>query len=287
MSRALLAASVAAAGALLLAPSAAARSATPAQVRALARAAATDPAALEQLKQIDEVGGVHVNLRRALGHAQAASRRARLRVLAAGGAPVSTGRGDSRRQARAILAQRRYRGTPVPRPFHGILGWIADRLGFLSRAVHWLGRRVPGGPHGVWTALAFLVVGIAVFVAVRIGRRRAGRSLDASGQTLRGRLLDPAELEARAESAEARGDLEAALRLRFRAGLLRLGRSRALPLRDSLTSAEARRTLASADFDALARDFDEVVYGRRAPRPDDVAAARERWPQVVAAARTR
>jgi hypothetical protein len=34
-------------------------------------------------------------------------------------------------------------------------------------------------------------------------------------------------------------------------------------------------------FDRLARDFDEVVYGRRPPRSEDVVAAREEWPRVL------
>ena len=56
-------------------------------------------------------------------------------------------------------------------------------------------------------------------------------------------------------------------------------------MRPSLRTREARRTLHSARFDRLARDFDEVVYGRRPPSTSDVEAARSEWPQVVAEAR--
>ena len=76
-----------------------------------------------------------------------------------------------------------------------------------------------------------------------------------------------------------------ALRLRFRAGLLRLGRARVLPLRPSLRTREARRALRSSRFDRLARDFDEVVYGGRSPSAADVETARTEWPRVVAEAR--
>jgi hypothetical protein len=38
-------------------------------------------------------------------------------------------------------------------------------------------------------------------------------------------------------------------------------------------------------FDRLARDFDEVVYGRRPVRAEDLAAARDEWPHVLADAR--
>ena len=94
------------------------------------------------------------------------------------------------------------------------------------------------------------------------------------------RSLDPRELERLADEAERRGDLEIALRLRFRAGLLRLARADRLPARPSLRTYEARRILRNARFDRLARDFDEIVYGRRPPRPADVRFAREEWPLV-------
>ncbi len=58
-----------------------------------------------------------------------------------------------------------------------------------------------------------------------------------------------------------------------------------LPLRPSLRTREVRRTLRSPRFDRLARDFDEVVYGRRSPSAADVETARIEWPRVVAEAR--
>ena len=92
---------------------------------------------------------------------------------------------------------------------------------------------------------------------------------------------DPRALERRADAAEAAGDLEAALRLRFRAGLLRLDARGAIEFRPSISTYEVRRALRSDDFDALAATFDDVVYGGRPPATDDLAAARERWPRVV------
>jgi hypothetical protein len=52
-----------------------------------------------------------------------------------------------------------------------------------------------------------------------------------------------------------------------------------------LRTREARRALRSSRFDRLARDFDEVVYGRRSPSAADVETARAEWPRVVAEAR--
>ena len=134
-----------------------------------------------------------------------------------------------------------------------------------------------------------LLGGVVLVLAAVFGARLAGRRVEVesrvTGTRGRGRGEDPAELERLADEAEHHGDLEIALRLRFRAGLLRLGRARAVSLRPALRTREARRALQNPRFDRLARDFDEVVYGRRAPRPEDVAAARTEWPRVLAEVR--
>src|SRR5207249_396176 len=96
---------------------------TRAQVRALARAAQTSPEALARLRAVRRVGGRPVNLGRALDTDAPAELRARLRALAA------TGEGGPRqaqagRTAHSILSGRRFRGSSVPRPFHGFLVWL-------------------------------------------------------------------------------------------------------------------------------------------------------------------
>ena len=95
---------------------------------------------------------------------------------------------------------------------------------------------------------------------------------------------DPAELERAAEAAERAGQLDVAVRLRFRAGLLRLGTRGAIHYRPSVTTNEVRRVLGSETFDELARTFDAVAYGGRDAEPPDVDAARREWPRVVAGA---
>ena len=122
---------------------------------------------------------------------------------------------------------------------------------------------------------------VAAIVASRVGRRRAARALEGSGEPAGAKALDPARLEREAREAERRGDLVTALRLLFRAGLLRLDRARAIVLRDSLTTGEVRRRLRLPEFDALARSFDEVVYGGRRPEPGDVEAFRRSWTSVL------
>jgi hypothetical protein len=187
---------------------------------------------------------------------------------------------QAREQARHILHERRFRGTALPRPFHGLFSWLARHLHFLARAWHWLGVQV-GGATVLWVILGALVLAAAMWAGSRLAARRTEVEATGLGRHGRGRREDPAELERLADEAERRRDLEAALRLRFRAGLLRLGRAQALPLRPSLRTREARRALRNPRFDRLARDFDEVVYGRRAPRPADVETARSEWPELL------
>jgi hypothetical protein len=187
---------------------------------------------------------------------------------------------QAREQARHILNERRFRGTALPRPFHRILSWLADHLHFVARAWDWLSGKV-GGQDVLWAIVGALVLLLAFWVGGRLARRRTEVEALGNGRRVRGRREDPDELERLADEAEQRGDLEIALRLRFRAGLLRLGRARVVPLRPSLRTREARRALRNPRFDRLARDFDEVVYGRRPPRPADVAAARSEWPELL------
>ena len=49
-----------------------------------------------------------------------------------------------------------------------------------------------------------------------------------------------------------------------------------IPARSSVTTREVRAAVASPEFDELARAFDEVVYGHRDARPDDLEKARSR-----------
>lgn len=191
---------------------------------------------------------------------------------------------QARQEARHILGERRFRGTSLPRPFHRFFSWLADRFHFVARGWDWLAARV-GGAHILWVIVGAIVLLAAVALGTRLAKRRTEVEALGLGHRRLGRSEDPTDLERLADEAERRGDLEVALRLRFRAGLLRLGRARALPLRPSLRTREARRALGNARFDRLARDFDEVVYGRRPARAEDIAAAREEWPRVLGDAR--
>jgi hypothetical protein len=271
------AAAAAAALALVAAPAATASSATPAEVASLAARAGSDPQALAALRQIDRVGGRRVDLASALA-ASGPELAARLRVLAASSAASEGTRTDAHSSARSILSERRFRGSSVPRPLHRPLEWLGRELRRIFDAIS---SPLPGGGNLFWTIVAALVVAVAAYVAARLGKRRAGRIVELGQRGTQGDADDPRRLEHEAARAERDGEFELALRLRFQAGLLRLGQRRALPTRASLTNGEIGRRLRSDSFRGLARDFDEVVYGHRPAAAEDLDRARVGWPRVL------
>jgi hypothetical protein len=204
------------------------------------------------------------------------------RALAAALAGGGVDPDEARREARDILEQQRYQSTKVPRPFAGFLEWLGDRLRPIGEFFDAMLSSVPGR-----LALVAGLVALVAVVATAIARRRGrgdGRSARRSRGDVAEESLDPAELEREADEAERRGDLDRALRLRFRAGLLRLDDVGAISFRPSLTSGQVARRLRQPTFDDLAITFDGVAYGGRRASPDDVRAARERWPRVLAEA---
>ena len=184
----------------------------------------------------------------------------------------------ARADVRDILGDRRYRADPAPRPFRGPLQWLGDRLATIGR---WIGDVVTAVPWFVWLAIGLvLVVLVARWIMARTQRRRTQPS--SSRATRTGTASeDPAALEREADEAERAGDSARAVRLRFRAGLLRLGDRGAIEYRPSVTTSEVRGRLHSDTFDQLAETFDEVAYGGHPAEPPDVAAARTGWPRVV------
>jgi hypothetical protein len=183
----------------------------------------------------------------------------------------------ARRQAEQILSERRFHRHDVPRPFRGVLDAMSKVFEPIVNAIGNL-----FGEPAIGIPLAVLLVLGALLLVARTVRRREWEGLLEARE--RGpRLLDPARLEREADEAERQGDLERAIRLRFRAGLLRLDRAKAIALEPSTTSGEVSRTLRSRDFEDVAASFDAVVYGRRPPRGEDVELSRAGWTRVLAA----
>lgn len=185
---------------------------------------------------------------------------------------------QAREKAREILAERRFHDSQVPRPLHGVLDWLGDRVRTVADA---LDAVLPGSENVVWLVLAALALGLALVVASRLAAAH-GPGLTRSDGARREREADPAALEREADEAERAGELERAIRLRFRAGILRLAERRIVGDPGLVTTGSLVRRLRSEPFALAARSFDEVVYGRRAPTLDDTRLAREGWRAVLA-----
>jgi hypothetical protein len=185
----------------------------------------------------------------------------------------------ARRAAQHILSDRRFRPSSTPRPLRGPLHWLGDRI---ESAFGPLGRLFRLMPGWTWLVALAVVVAAVAWIVARRARKRVARA--PTRGPVRGRLddgEDPDELERAADAAERDGDLARAVRLRFRAGLLRLGDRGAIEYRPSVTTGEVRRTLGSNRFDELAGTFEAVTYGGRSADPPDVDAARREWPNVL------
>jgi len=188
----------------------------------------------------------------------------------------------ARRDAQHILSDHRFRSSPTPRPLRGPLRRLGDRIESVFGPLGRLLARVPG--WGWLVALGLVVSAVAV-IAWRATRRRRGRTTRAPAAKV-ARVApddaeDPDDLERAADAAERDCDLARALRLRFRAGLLRLGDRGAIRYRPSVTTGEVRRTLGSRRFDDLAGAFEAVTYGGRPAERPDVDASRREWPSVL------
>ncbi len=208
-------------------------------------------------------------------------------LLGAAPAPValaraSQGASAARTQARQILNERRFKGSSVPRPFAGLLRWLGDRLQPVVDVFDRLSLRVGRGLF--WSLVAVLVLVAAALLARGSIRRHAA----AAARTARAgspSRESPAALEREAERAAAAGEWEAAVRLRFRAGLLRLDARELIEYRPSLTTGEVAETIFSPAFDRVGADFDEIAYGGRPAGEADEAASREGWERVLSEAR--
>lgn len=209
---------------------------------------------------------------------------------------------QARDDVRAILRGAPYRRADrqPPRPLDGVLSWLDDRLRPVGRFFGRIFAPVGRALASVWRStfgllpfpVALAIVGallVAVLIAVaRVLQRRAApaRATGAGGAHDSGGIVSPEQLEEQADAAERAGRLDEAVRLRFRAGLLRLERdAHAIRNRPGLTTREVRVRLASDRFEHVADTFEAVAYGGRDAEPDDTDDARTEWPRIVTEAR--
>ena len=190
----------------------------------------------------------------------------------------------AREDAREVLAQRRFQPTSVPAPLRDLrerVGeWLRSAGGPFESAFRWLADRIPGGPPVLWAMLATLVLATAALLASRAG---AGRDTAAAAAAAAGHAeerMSAAQLRREAERAERAGDLDEALRLRFRAGLVELDHRQLIELRPALTNRELLDAVPSPTLAELVDGFEAVAYGGRPAEDDDVRSARDGWPRV-------
>jgi Domain of unknown function (DUF4129) len=273
-----LAATLLAALALAIPAAAQAQAVSGPELTALAERAAEDEDARAQLLAVESVDGRPVAVREALEGASGAELEQRARLIAASvaarDAPSATP-AEQRRQAQEVLEQRRFHGSEFPRPFAGPLEWLGDRI---EPVLDWINDR---GINVLWMVLAAGVLLAALTTTSATIRRRA-LAIERARRAAVPPTDDPRALEREAERAERDGDWERAVRLRFRAGLLRLDRRRVIVYRPSLTTGEVARSVGSPAFREVGERFDAIAYGGRPADREDAEQARRGWAEVLA-----
>jgi hypothetical protein len=202
----------------------------------------------------------------------------------------STYSSDARRQAAHILSQPPFvnEQSHIPDPLAGVLHAIGRGLeDVLEKPADWIWRHLYETAHDVFgrfTSLVLIVLAVGVGVLVgtllihrrtRVGRRATTTGvLDVTGE-------DVDMLEATANEAEQRGDLDEAVRLRFRAGLARLEAAGVIASRLVTTTDQVRRTVHNRTFDDLATQHEAIAYAGQRASSAEAGAARVGWPLVI------
>ena len=209
------------------------------------------------------------------------------------GAGASGFAAEARHQAAQIVSRPPYRQRPsrLADPLAGVLGAIGRASVWLFvHSIGWLGHHLfrpvfhfvfSGLGAGGWAVAALLAIALGTVVGVLLIRRRSRISAkEPIGQTLAAQ--DPDELERAAEAAEAAGENDLAVRLRFQLGLARLQAVGVIPDRLTMTSRQLRRVLRSQVFDDLASRHESIAYAKEQASPRDVTSARDGWGQLLA-----
>lgn len=244
------------------------------------RAADGDGAALAELQRVDRVDGRPVDMAAALADRP----QERLRALVGQTSSTGLDADAARRSAEEVLDRRAFHPPDVPRPLEGVLRRLGQWLEPLGRPLGAAFRWLTAETERFLPLAVGVVLGAAVLALV-VGRRRTPLDVGPADRHLPGGSEDPVQLERSAEEAERAGDLALAVRLRFRAGLVRLDRAGVLRLRPSLTTGAVTRAVPSQTLGSLATDFDEIAYGGRPAAAEDVTSSRTGWPRVLAEAR--
>ncbi len=205
--------------------------------------------------------------------------------------PLGLDRAHAGQALRQVLSRPEFRPKEEgPTAWDRFAQWLADLLQRLFPNAP----RAAGGGEGlgrimagcVVLLLAMLLARILLLVLPELRRRRRHEDPDLPA----GELLVPSEPEAllaEAERAAAAGRFREALRLAYRATVVRLDRAGVLPEDRSRTHWELLRELRRAGRDPLYRELapltrrlDERLYGGRAATVEDYQACRATHDQI-------
>jgi hypothetical protein len=189
-----------------------------------------------------------------------------------------------RRTAQEVIQRPDYRLDPVPEGGRTILDWALQLLGWIIKPFQWLFHAMEGMPDflrwiiviGLFVVLVALVAHIiySIVAAVRGPRRQAVFDADSLHTA-----PDPETLERRAQQAVQNGDYISAIRLLFRACLLRLEPLEKQKFRPGMTNREhLRRYRATRLFDPMNRfvqTIDIKWYGGQQCGEQDYALCRD------------
>lgn len=240
----------------------------------VARSARVDAAAVSELTATTSIDGTPVDVAAVFGDPE--TRPKRLDALLA---PA----GDGHEPGTAalihpILAEERFDTTRSVSAAAVMRAWS---LRLVQGVLSALERSIPGGLATLgWILLVATVAGSGA-VAMSLLRRREREVEAATRSHMGAERARPAALERQAVAAERLGHLEEALRLRFRAALLRLDAHGAIRFHDGLTSGQVLDGVPHRLVPPLVTAHDEVVYGGRAPTLDDLTESRTGWPRVI------
>lgn len=187
-----------------------------------------------------------------------------------------------RRKAAEVLGRPEYRINDTVTDERSLWGYVADGFHWCMEQLSALSRLMEGWPVPLqWLVKIVLVVVLLLLVAHIIytilgSVRTPGRSTD--GKPRDARRRDPRDLERMAEEARGRSDFIGAVRLLFRAAILRLENAERRVNRPGTTNRELLRRYRSTPVHPALQQFVTVIdtkwYGGRECGPEDYESCR-------------
>ncbi|MFN8015862.1 MAG: hypothetical protein U0R17_04555 [Acidimicrobiia bacterium] len=226
----------------------------------------------------------------------------------------STDSDKAREDAKKILASKKY-GRDEKQPFSKgakrITQWLGEgkNKGEIKRKnikpkPFKLPNLFPGG-SGLsligWIILALaitLVIGLIIFVLYKVIKNREAKEEDedkekvdikdidwSDEEKVMEEITDSELLFRLSDQAEAAGQLDIALRYRFRAGLLRLSDMKIISFHPSVTNAKWQLVINNNNFDLLTRDFNDITYGEIECDQQHLSRSKQMWPELFSKAK--